>query len=77
MNPASVHVYELRQEVITTCKSCGAPMKKVQRPERGILGFEGAVRGRSLWVLLLGLGCGPQTAGTMPRGATLGQDPED
>src|SRR5712692_10629244 len=44
----------------TTCKSCRAPVKKVQRSERGVLGFVGAVRGRSLWVLLLGPGCGPQ-----------------
>ena len=61
MNPDSIHVYELRQEVIHNLQVLWrAHAKKVQRPERGVLAFVGAVRGRSLWVLLLRLGCEPQ-----------------
>ncbi len=60
MNPGSIHVYELRQEVIHNLQVLWRAHEERPGPERAVREFVGAVRGRSLWVLLLGLGCGPQ-----------------
>src|SRR5712691_8098235 len=71
MNLAAYPCTNCGKKSSTTCKSCGAPVKKVQRSERGVLGFVGAVRGRSLWVLLLGLCCGPQASRNHAKGQGL------